>query len=553
MAKTTTLPLAGPLTGAEALIASQDGQSVQVPMEDVVDKAREGAEELTAELREPLAGYIGDDAVVPLYLDANGRLVVGVDRATGKLVNPAIPETRYDVFLGQSGQALYIGSDDVLPLVLDLGGRVLTGFNRTTGAFVGVATSAGGGEAAPPTLIAAPRVPLTTPIIPKAYNHRLSYGQSLSVGAAAGALLSITQPYANVTFAGGPRAWDGATWDFGAFKPLVEDQVSPAPDASTNRKETLCSGSANYTTECLIREGWAPDDHIILASTAGHGGYRIDQLDSSAPWYANLLAHVSGAQALSTDHAVHALDWIQGENNVGVTNFATYRADLEQFQVDAETDIIAITSQASPVYLLTYQLSYGVKTSPDIALAHLDLAQKNPKFFLTTPTYHLPYGGDNVHLTALGYKWIGAYHGRAYAELVLGFQPQWLNPVSATVRGAEIRVRFDVPTLPLVLDTEALAVTTDHGFAVTDDAAAAEIESIAVSGRDVVITLSDIPTGDVVVRYALDHLGAGLTITNGASGNLRDSTPDTAMISGLACPLWHVSPAFQLNAIALEA
>lgn len=66
-----------------------------------------------------------------------------------------------------------------------------------------------------------------------------------------------------------------------------------------------------------------------------------------------------------------------------------------------------------------------------------------------------------------------------------------------------------------------------------------------------VITLAAAPSGAVVVRYALDYLGAGLTITNGASGNLRDSTPDTITISGTARPLYHVAPAFSLATITL--
>lgn len=400
-------------------------------------------------------------------------------------------------------------------------------------------------------LIRAPRVPLALPLILKAYNHRLSYGQSLSVGAAAGALLSTTQPYSNVTFAGGPRAWNGSTWDFGAFKPLVEDEVSPAPDAGTNRKETICSGSANYSSECLARVGIMPADHVILASTAGHGGYRIDQLYKASPWYANFLAHVSGAQALDTDHAVHAVDWLQGENDVNVKDFATYRPLLSQLQVDAEDDIQGITGQASPVYFLTYQVSFGVVTDPDIALAQLDLAQKNPKFFLTAPTYIFPHASDQVHLTAIGYKWLAAYHGRAYAELAQGYEPQWLNPLGAVVRGDEVRVRFAVPTLPLVLDTTALAVTADHGFVVTDGGVAATINTITVDGPDVVFKLASAASGAVAVRYAMDNLGVGLTVDEGASGNLRDSTPDTTVISGTTYPLWNVSPSFQLSAVAL--
>lgn len=316
--------------------------------------------------------------------------------------------------------------------------------------------------------------------------------------------------------------------------------------------ETTCSGAANYASTLMAIDGNSPSSHVVLASTAGHGGYRIDQLNKTSAWYTNFLAHVSGAHALDANHAVHAIGWIQGENDLIVpTSYSTYRAALSQLQADAETDIKAITGQTHPAYLITYQLSWGIRNNSGIALAQLDLAQKNAKIFLATPTYHLPHAADNIHLTAIGYKWIGAYFGRAYKALVDGYEPQWLNPRSATVRGTEVRVRFDVPVGPMVLDSDKLAVTTDSGFKVMDDATAASIISIKIDGQDVVITLNATPVGAVKVRYALDYLGTGLVITNGASGNLRDSSPDVINISGVNRPLWNVCPAFEMSATKL--
>ncbi|EXC10564.1 cellulosome enzyme domain protein, partial [Acinetobacter baumannii 724909] len=51
-----------------------------------------------------------------------------------------------------------------------------------------------------------------------------------------------------------------------------------------------------------------------------------------------------------------------------------------------------------------------------------------------------------------------------------------------------------------------------------------------------------------IVRYALDYLGAGLSIDGGASGNLRDSTTDSIEIAGVERPLYHVCPHFELTA-----
>src|SRR5690606_12823804 len=116
-------------------------------------------------------------------------------------------------------------------------------------------------------------------------NHVLSYGQSLSMGATATAVLSITQPYANLTFNTGPRKDTEAT----SVIPLVEQFNNPSIDGYANRGETHCSGLANYASRAMmIENGVNPENHIIFASTAGHGGYTIDQLKKGAAWYSLL-------------------------------------------------------------------------------------------------------------------------------------------------------------------------------------------------------------------------------------------------------------------------
>ena len=503
-------------------------------------------------IQDGLVEYVGTDPVRPLILDASRNAILSVDTSDGALSGEGVGSAWFvkslDAAWGAEGLGRYIGADpNIYPIVLDSACKVVLGINRSDGSLVG-----GGGGGSSSSYAAAELVALPAPISTVTHNHLLFYGQSLSVGANAGAVLSVAQPYSNVTFNGGPRAWTGAAWDFSALKPLVEDAVSPAPDGGTNRAETPCSGAANYASTLMAVDGVNPAAHIILASTAGHGGYTIAQLEKGSVWYSNVIAHVTGADALAGSYAVHALAWLQGENDaISVTTRAAYLADLTALRTDFQTDVQAITGQTSPVYLLTYQCSFSAAARADVALAQLDLAQSDDYVFLATPTYHLPHAADNVHLTAVGYKWIGAYFGRAYKALVDGVEPKWLNPVSATRRAAVIRVRFDVPQLPLVLDVSALAVTTDHGFKILDGASPATISSIAVDGVDVVITLSATPSGAVTVRYGLDYLGAGLTITNGGSGNLRDSTADVITISGSDRPLWHVCPAFELTAITL--
>jgi len=498
------------------------------------------------EVRNCLAEYLGSADIIPLYTDAVGRVLLGVHRSSGDIFASGVGPEIAEQVLGENEMAIYLGDGPVYPLATDLSGRVLLGVDRATGRLVGAFPEPGAGE-----IPAALPEPLSEPVEWRAFNHLLFYGQSLSVGAAAGAVLSTTQPYYNVTFAGGPRAWTGAEWDFSGLKLLVEDAISPAPDGGGNRAETPCSGAANLASTLLALAGVNPEDHVVLASTAGRGGYRINQLEKGTPWYPNFLAHVQGAHDLDADHAVHAVGWLQGEADVGVTDYAAYLGKLTALQSDINADVQAKTGQTHPVYLLTYQLSWGVKNSPDIALAHLAAAQANEHIYLVTPTYHLPHATDRVHLTAAGYKWIGGYYGRAYAALVSGVKPRWLNPVSATIKGKTIRVRFDVPHGPLVIDRQYLAATEDNGFRVLDGSTAADIAGMSIDGRDVILELADTPSDPVTVRYGLDYLGVGLTLANGASGNLRDSSPESISVDGVSRPLWNPCPAFSMSAIKL--
>jgi len=509
---------------------------------------------------ESKAYYKGTSDEIPIITDRNLANLLSISRSTGKIkAHGLLSEDEFSTlnlqaqnsYLNSKNQAGYIGNGPIVPFITDSSLKILLGVDISTGKLVGQF------DIFPDIPLEMTKenldIPLLQPIPYSSFRHLLFYGQSLSVGANAGSVISVSQPYSNLTFRGGPRAWTGTAWDFGALIPLVEDDVSPAPDGGTNRKETVCSGAANYASMLMAVDGLAPSENVILASTAGKGGSRISQLSKGTAWYLNLLQHVVGGNNLNPNYSINALCYIQGESDAdSLTSYSDYRTALYQLQADAEIDFQSITGTTEPLYLLTYQCSYKAKTHADIALAQLDSAKKNDKIHMVTPTYHLPYSSDNTHLIAVGYKILGAYFGRAYKQLLSGICPKYLAPISATIIGNLVRVRFAPPKLPLVLDTTNLAPTTNFGFKVTAGSSTATISSVGVDGPDVLIHLTTVPVGQIVVRYALDSLGTGLGISGGASGNLRDSTQDQVIIGSQTINLWHVSPAFQLTAVKLE-
>lgn len=374
-------------------------------------------------------------------------------------------------------------------------------------------------------------------------NAFISYGQSLSNGGGAGnSAISTTQPYSNLTYSSGPV---GTT--FTATKPLVE-----------SGPETICSGMSNYASLSMLRDdGVKPEDHVIFSGAPGRGSTSIATLSKGGAAWTKFENFVKNMPVVNVDKscALHAISWLQGENDQDPdrTPYATYLAALLQLQVDitdlAQTEL----GQTTPVYMLTYQHNTHTTINDAATQRAFVQAQRESDFFtLVTPTYPFPHNADTIHLTSISYKWLGAYFGRAYTQLVTERRrPDNVFPMGATWSGNEVRVKFRVPTAPLAFNTTRVPLTTNYGFKVQDSAGVAiGISSVAIEGDDtVLITLSSTPVAAPLVRYALDYLAPGLVIVNGASGNLCDSTTETCTIEGVEYGMEYYAPAFELQSI----
>ncbi|CAM0595047.1 sialate O-acetylesterase [Acinetobacter baumannii] len=478
-----------------------------------------------------------DEKIKSLFTDGAGKVVIGYDLEKDTGIYAGMLEQVVEIVPG-----LKIYNDGrYLGLLADSGRGILIGYDMLND----LPVIAGLEE-----LIAGLVIPNQKPLV-KAVNHMLWYGESFSVGQKGTPPISVQQPYSNLTFDSTVRLINGTAT---ATKPLVEDAGINNPPVSTTQGETCCSGAANYASRAMMLEnGIDPNNHVIFASTAGHGSYRIDQLEKGTAWYPTLINHVTQAMSIvGPDYKVQCINFIQGANDALSTvrtPKSVYKPKLKQLRIDANADIKAVTQQSDDIKFIIAQMSYGTRAWSDQALSHLELVQEDESFCMATPMYHFPYDADSVHLTNIGYKWISAYFGRAYKQLIAeNRQPDFINPIVAQLIGDEIHVKFKVPQLPLVIDTETLAVTTNHGFKVLVDGAATTISNITVQNDTVILKLSTEPTGTVKVRYALDYLGSGINLTEGASGNIRDSTDEVTIIDGEIKPLYHVCPHFELTA-----
>ena len=540
----------------QAELAEAAKDAAEAAAADAEDLAA-GVSDLRIELRDAgLSRYTGDGPYFPIVMFPGNRIGFGFNAETGEffgdgLVNvsslKAMVEERV---LGPMGLAEYTGNGP-FPLAMTRDGAILLGYDPATESLI---TPGGGSLSLQAAAAVATLEDLPEPLIPATWNAAFGYGQSLSVGAKSLPVISTSQPYSNRTWIGGPRA---AGFDLTQTKLLVEDNLPGAGGA--DRGETICSGAANYwSTLIATEEGLDPNDYVIFAVSAGEGGAPLSLLEKGGTvWTDRLIPWLNAAKALQSSIAVHVMPMAHGEQDAanGLAQ-ALYRGGIKDLADDINTDIPAITGQTSPVYLLIYQCSWRTAAHPDIALAQLEAAQQHDQIVLVTPTYFLPYDADGVHLTNVGNKWLGCYFGLfSWLLTRANKMPRWLQPRSATVRGARIDVHFDVPYGPLTFDTQTIAKTDDYGFAVADDGDPVGIASISCGSDSVTIMLDAAPSGSVQVRYALDNLAPGLAINSttnpSASGNLRDNAPWRAVVAGDEVRLANWCPHFRMTAIRI--
>jgi hypothetical protein len=483
-----------------------------------------------------------DPDIISIRNDALGRSLLYYDKKKERIVGAGLLESVFELI----EQLKTYEDSRYIPGKLDKNGRMLWGWDKLTDRFFC-------GENFSSQQNKKYRY-FTQKPVPAEINHMLSYGESLSVGATAVTILSTTQPYSNKTFSKGPRLDPLGSGEVLSVIDLVEQYNNPSSDGRNDRGETHCSGAANYASLMLLKAGISPENHVIFASTAGQGGAKIAELAYGGAVFSRLLNHVNKAKELNPNrtYKVPMMPFSIGVNDAAAgTTYEDFKGTLTQVCTNINSNVKALSGQSEDIIFAFTQPCCGVKISPQISKAIWDLTSEKNNYVFVTPVYFFPHDGDETHLTNVGYKWMGAYWGRVYTQYINeGRYPDYIKPLSAYIEGNKVIIKFDVPTWPLQIDTSTLAETTNAGFKVMDGISEMLIMPNGVNAVDdtVIIQLASTPTANVKVRYALDYLGAGLKIKNGASGNLRDSTTDSILIAGTKRSLYHVCPHFELTA-----
>jgi len=363
--------------------------------------------------------------------------------------------------------------------------------------------------------------------------HKISYGQSLSIGVSGSPAITTAQEQNNVTFDSGLTA----------YIPLVEPAYGGEPDT-----ETLCAGSSNAINTLIKNENgtsYKNQSYKLLASCAGEGGYSISGLEKGGIIYPRITDQITAgksiANAANESYSLQAVDWVQGESDYNAgTSRAVYESALSGLLADIDADAKAITSQDDDVKMLTYQTASHIargETYPTIALAQLDAIKNNPNIYGACPSYIFQYVGDNVHMTNNSYRLMGLYFGLAYKRAVIDkANPDVVRPISIKTDENRIYLKFNVPVKPLKFDITQVTKNTNYGFTVLDNLdteVTQAAEPVIINNDTVKLTLNTNAVAGMKIQYAFYGTGSGETGSfDGARGNLRDSQGDYVQVDG---------------------
>jgi hypothetical protein len=136
-------------------------------------------------------GVSTSETVFPIAIDRSNKVLLGYNKGRDAIYGVGLVN---NTDLKNTG--IYSGSNAVIPIVTDKDNKVVFGYDQANDKLIGVGLQESASNK--PKDVALPFKLSAT-----AYNMITVYGQSLSVGVRAQAILSITQPFSNVTFSSG--------------------------------------------------------------------------------------------------------------------------------------------------------------------------------------------------------------------------------------------------------------------------------------------------------------------------------------------------------------
>lgn len=257
---------------------------------------------------------------------------------------------------------------------------------------------------------------------------------------------------------------------------------------------------------------------VLVVGEAWEGGRNIADFlpgaEAGGHWnHVNLLAMAAAMARCGAPYretVIRAIVWGHGENAT-----AGYQADLEQLIDTIPAQVAAAAGQTVIPHVLLRQSNIGsTDAAPqpqDTPLATLAVARDRlgAGVTLSGPMYHLPLW-DNIHLDTVGRMLLGDQEAHAYTEAVTrgsAWHPLWPLPGGVTRSGAVITLPMQLPpdADALMLDDDWVPAVDGRGFVYSDAGSGAAVQSVAILGPNVIVTLTADPgaAADKRISYAL--------------------------------------------------
>lgn len=363
------------------------------------------------------------------------------------------------------------------------------------------------------------------------------YGQSLALGEEAELITNFDSLSA---MADGRIVTENLDHDFGFFDNDKKKQWAKKILNYTKRTFEL---SVYGMAESLVKQ--LGQDTLICIFPGGQGGTAIMRLNKGNWCYHRFLENIENAYQTAAergwDFYVPAICWMQGESDLFDYTNTDYKKALKQFAQDINVDVKQITNQQQDIRIICYQTNlltnaaFFQKDSFDcreIAVpdAMMELVRDDTLFWASGPTYPYTFARELKHIDGISQKRLG-YLAAVSALGVIRDSERFsgLVPTGFSCDNQDVRIAFNVPHSPLVLDTLLVTNPSYFGFSVITSDNRNILQSVFL--KDDVITLHcSEPVVSCKVRYAVNGEKLKSGWEKGPRGNLRDSQGDSLKV-----------------------
>lgn len=346
----------------------------------------------------------------------------------------------------------------------------------------------------------------------------------------------------------------------GAITGFVPMDSVPGELAFTSGQTPIESLCYALHDEIVRKLNFAP---VMIGASLAVGGFSLSQLTVGTQPYNNFLTAVtditSAALAAGYRYWIPAIIWQGGESDA--TN-ANYVSEMVALRSGLNAALKAITGQASDIWFIMAAPASFAKGQDKAVTAMVQLHRDYPDaFVLSHPMYPLDFDigepgsetdNDYIHLAVRGQQLNGEYHKKTWRRTVYGKARP--NPLMSTgtgvLAGLTITIPMLVPVAPMVIDTTTVTERsgTNKGLVFVDDSGAPPtISAVAVSGNNLVLTLSGPSTGTPSSRFVEVGLEghdatAPFSFSEMARCNIRDSDSARAVFDPTVIPYnWAVA------------